>query len=109
MNEGMPQWLWKRPMTHWVWAVMWLLLIGGPLSLLPQCVLIGSAYPERRTWGRWSAVFATMVYIGLAWWVSWDGAVILAILAALFGSLALYGFWRERKMTAQHGDDKRRA
>ena len=95
MNKWMPQWVMKRPMTHWVWAVMWLLGAGSPLSLLPQCILIGSAYPERRAWGRWAAVFAAVVYVGGAWLAN-EGVVLF--FAVLSGALAWYGFRHERKV-----------
>jgi|GEM_PF-764564 len=107
--QWMPQWVWQRPMTHWVWAMMWL-LGSSPLTLLPQIILICSAYPERRAWGRWAAVFATVSYGGMAWawWLSDEEfAIFLAIVAAVFGALAWYGFWHERRLMARHGDGGR--
>src|SRR5437870_2312226 len=119
-NKWMPQWVWKRPMAHWAWAVMWVLLTwclrplfggwvtlaGNMLMLLPLGILIRSAYRERRAWGRWTAVFATVAYGGLAVYMGLvqrevTSKVLLAILGTPFGALALYGFWHEKKLTSQ--------
>jgi hypothetical protein len=121
--------MWKRPITHWVWAVLvlsftWVLLslgsapwgfggllspIGIGLTLYMLGVLVRSAYPKRRAWGR-GATVVMVVYMSALFWGVWSTGtkggpvsylVVFVVLVVPFVVLAWYGFWYERNMTTQ--------